>query len=79
LIYSPVFGQRYNRPSGGSFPSPPGEAPPGGCQKSIKNRPTTTIISQTTASTNFKIFFIILILQMDYGIFLGEEVSLPDF
>ena len=49
----------------------PGATPPGGCQKSIKNRPTTTISNQTTATTSFIIFFI-LILQTDYDIFLGR-------
>ena len=53
------------------FSLSPGASPPGGCQKSIKNRPTTTISNQTTATTSFIIFFI-LILQTDYDIFLGR-------
>ena len=48
-------------------------------QVSNKIRPTTTIINQTTDRTSLIIFFIILILQMDYGIFLDGEVSLPGF
>ena len=39
--------------------------------------PTTTMTNQMIDNTNLKIFFIILILQTDFDIFLSGRISLP--